>query len=108
LVSALGWFTIVIFGGLSVIGGNVMEVVFDDLFRKIKLKSLTRASFGVIFWACTAAGWIVVQGILAYNWWKQRIPDDDTTINDSLWFAYISATTVGLGDYFLVSIQIVE
>ena len=107
LVSGLGWLTIVIFGGLSVVGGNVMGVMFDDFFRKIKLKSLTRASSGVIIWACISAGWTLFLGVLADNWWKKRIPDDDTTINDSLWFAYISATTVGLGDYYLVSIQMV-
>jgi hypothetical protein len=45
---------------------------------------------------------MIAIGISADEFWKLRLGDDDFANNeDVLWFAFISTTTVGLGDFYL-------
>lgn len=36
-------------------------------------------------------------------WWSERLPEFSADISrgDTLWFAFISSSTIGLGDFFL-------
>merc|ERR1712194_382295 len=45
-------------------------------------------------------GWLLVIGAATVGWKKYRL-GQDMTLADGFWFAFISITTVGLGDMFL-------
>lgn len=54
------------------------------------------------FWCVVAFAWTIGTAEFTYRWWGNRLdPDDVPTRYDAQWFAYISTTTVGLGDFFI-------
>ncbi|KAG7345565.1 ion channel [Nitzschia inconspicua] len=101
LVSGLSWLCTALFGGISLVAGGVIATLSDDLFRRYHLAVLTKHSASVAFWAAATVLWLVIQATIGYAWWKDRSPEVTFTRYDSLWWSYISLTTVGLGDYFL-------
>mmetsp|Transcript_40958 Transcript_40958/g.98062 ORF Transcript_40958/g.98062 Transcript_40958/m.98062 type:complete len:151 (-) Transcript_40958:601-1053(-) len=101
LVAGLAWISIILFGAISLVAGNVVSIIVNDFFRKVKLKFLSRSEPGLFIWFSIAVGWICFIGYYAHEWWRRRVFGFEVTMNESLWFAYISALTVGLGDFFL-------
>jgi hypothetical protein len=101
LVSGLGWLSIALFGGISLLAGSVMATVSDDFFKKCKLGFLTRPWAGVLLWAINFVLWLLIQSNIGYHWWKDRTLQVTFTREDSMWWSYISSTSVGLGDFFL-------
>lgn len=89
------------FGGISLLAGSVVAVVMDDFFKKNRLTFLTRPWAGAIFWAVIAILWLIMQSTIGFYWWNERQLGVAFTRSDSLWWSYISSTTVGLGDFFL-------
>ena len=51
--------------------------------------------WGVVYYA-----WMVLIAGIVVKWKEERL-DLEFEMHDSYWFAYISTTTVGLGDYYL-------
>lgn len=89
------------FGGISLLAGSVVAVVMDDFFKKNRLTFLTRPWAGAIFWAVIAILWLIMQSTIGFYWWNERQLGVAFTRSNSLWWSYISSTTVGLGDFFL-------
>lgn len=52
------------------------------------------------FWGLAWLAWMSFIGQYTKRWWSRRA-DFDASHQESWWFAYISTTTVGLGDFFL-------
>mmetsp|Transcript_28603 Transcript_28603/g.36848 ORF Transcript_28603/g.36848 Transcript_28603/m.36848 type:complete len:141 (-) Transcript_28603:60-482(-) len=75
--------------------------MFDELAEKYKrLKWLSHSWFGVIFWAILVYTWLfVIAG--AYMEWLSVRQGEQLDLGDAYWFAFISITTVGFGDYYL-------
>jgi Ion channel len=85
-----------------VLAGDVIGILADDFFRKTGLKALARPIAGALFWAGIALCWLLLIARLALDFWTKRVPYLDVDRGDSIWFAYITSLTIGLGDYFLV------
>lgn len=104
LVACFGFVTILAFGAVSAVAAQIVIVVFDDLVARWNLRILSRPSVGVVLWATVTMAWTAYAADRFYNWWNERLPEEDLPYADrwdSVWFAYITTSTVGLGDYFL-------
>jgi hypothetical protein len=99
MVSSLGFVSMLAFGGILLNAGQVVAVIMDDVLNRKKLR--TSPLTVVVFWASVTTGWIFAIGKITRSWWNDRLEDFEYEWWDSVWFAYISTTTVGLGDFFL-------
>ena len=97
MVTVLGFFSILMFGGILITAGQVVLILGDDVVKRKRLKS--NASLSVLFWTGINIGWIFAIGSYTNRWWGSL--DFDYDFWDSIWFAYISVTTIGLGDFYL-------
>jgi hypothetical protein len=103
LVACLGFFGILAFGAVSAAGSQILIVVFDDFVARFNLKILSRPSVGVVLWTIVAFAWTVFVADRSYEWWKNRLPEYQqpyANFWDSVWFAYLTTTTIGLGDFY--------
>jgi Ion channel len=101
LVSGLAWLSILLFGGVTVLAGQVWTSIVDDFLTRTNLRYLTRPSIATPMWAFVWIGWIALIASDALDFWERRVPGYEVTVADSYWFSYISTLTVGLGDYYL-------
>jgi hypothetical protein len=101
LVYTVGLLNILLFAGILGYSGWIIGMIFDDTMSKCKLKCFTTPVMGMILYFALWFGWMGFIGKHAYNWWGSRLPGYEVSPQDSFWFAYISTTTVGLGDFFL-------
>jgi hypothetical protein len=53
------------------------------------------------FWGATYSSWLLLIAALTVDWKNTRLPGDDFDFGEGYWFAFISTTTVGLGDIYL-------
>lgn len=103
MVSTFGLVSILLFGGILANTGNILNVIFDDMVSRCRLRILARPLVAIFLWAFIAAAWMLFLGWRTHVWWDERMLNEDvpSLAWDSLWFAYISTTTIGFGDYFL-------
>jgi hypothetical protein len=101
LVYTVGLLNILLFAGILGASGYIIGMIFDDAMSKCNLKCFTTPFVGMILWFALWFSWMILISSHAYNWWEARLPGFEVSQQDSFWFAYISTTTVGLGDFFL-------
>jgi hypothetical protein len=104
MVSSFGFLSILAFAGIVAGAGSIVAVIFDDMVTRCRLRILSRPLVALFFWGAITSAWTLFLGFRTYVWWKIRLPPSEevpTMWWDSVWFAYISTTTVGLGDFFL-------
>lgn len=103
MVSVFGFLSILAFGFILSSSGAILSVIVDDVISRCRLHVLLRPLVSLFLWGIVAGGWIMILGIITSNWWNSRygVEEAPTKWWDSVWFAYISTTTVGLGDFFL-------
>jgi hypothetical protein len=104
MVSSLGFLSILAFAGIVAGSGSIVAVIFDDMVTRCRLRILSRPLVALFFGGAITSAWTLFLGFRTYAWWKIRLPpleEVPTMWWDSVWFAYISTTTVGLGDFFL-------
>jgi hypothetical protein len=126
MVAALGIPSILAFGVILASAGGVVKVLFDDLVFRLNfclmnlddwwihgwlgLSRLSKKSWWRVlnpvlrslWWAAWTLGWMAYLARQSYYWWSERWDAyDNVTKGESMWFAFISSTTVGLGDFFL-------
>jgi len=103
VVACLGFFSIFAFGAVSATAAQILIVVFDDFVARCNLKVLSRPAVGVFLWTLVTLVWTIVFAVRSFNWWKDRLPEEDqpyATFWDSVWFAFLTTTTIGLGDFY--------
>jgi hypothetical protein len=94
-VACLAWITIIVWGMILYVAGQVVSIIMDDFFRKCHLQFMTRDSSSLIFWGSLGCVWLVITSQLGLMWWTERISDvDDLDEADAMWWAYISILTV--------------
>lgn len=100
MVVIFGFVSMLLFGGILASSGNVVAVIYDDFVKKIRWSALARPFWSMLFWMIVTALYTIWMGAMAYKWWKWRIEEDAPSIHEGFWFAYLTTTTVGLGDYY--------
>jgi hypothetical protein len=126
MVGMLGIPSILAFGVVLASAGGVVKIIFNDLVFRLRfglmnldqrwingrfgLSHLHKKSWGKVlnpvlgslWWGTWSIAWMALLARESYRWWVDRlVAYTDLTKAESMWFAYISSTTVGLGDFFL-------
>lgn len=100
MIFTLGFLSILIFAGVLAKAGSIIVAIVDDWLYRIKLSWLTWPSIQAFIWGalyylwCYAIAWY-------YVYWNQERLDVEIMYKDAYWYAYITTTTVGLGDHYL-------
>lgn len=84
--------------------GFILLSIFDDCVERIPFgKVLTYPGVGILLWGSIWLLYALGTATDVENWWTRRLPEFGAEISreDALWFAYISTSTIGLGDFFL-------
>lgn len=102
LIYIAGTFSLILFAAVLGSTGYIILAVFDDFVSRFWLsKCLKYPIVGVLLWGSIWLCWSLLIATDADLWWQARLPDFDADQSDTLWFAFISTSTIGLGDYFL-------
>lgn len=101
MIYTLGFISILVFTAMSSAAGYVCLVIADDFFVSVKLEKLTKGWMSVLFWFFILWLWILflAEMYAIYDNAKYGVGSGSFTI--LIWWAYISVTTVGLGDYHI-------
>uniref|UniRef100_A0A7S2YM95 Potassium channel domain-containing protein n=1 Tax=Entomoneis paludosa TaxID=265537 RepID=A0A7S2YM95_9STRA len=100
LLYTLGFVSILAFGGILATAGTVSAAVFDDIAVRYGLKVLTKPWCACFVWGSLYYGWMAFIAWAAQAWKKNRV-EGPFDFGDGYWFAYLSTTTIGLGDVYL-------
>jgi hypothetical protein len=101
MVFTVGFVSILVFAGALAYSGYIISTILDDCFTRISLRFLTWAWVAVVYWGIIYYSWMIAIAGYYDRWRYKRLNDTDFNFADGYWFAYISTTTVGLGDYYL-------
>ena len=102
MVVTLGFLCILAFGAILARSGVIITTIADDFNHRMKLNFLNRPWVGVIYWGALSYSWMLVEAMYTVKWKKYRL-GEDFPWNDAYWLAYISTTTIGLGDFYYES-----
>lgn len=98
LVFTLGFVSILLFGAMLARAGNIASVILDTAISRVKLIQRRHVA-NALCWGAIWVSWMFFMAFTTRQWNRERLgADNDFTFGDGYWFAYISTTTVGLGD----------
>lgn len=97
-VVLLGFISILAFAAVAGASGHVALAIIDDVFIRLKMERLTKGWISLLFWiSMIVLSMLCVAGISsAYT--HSRYDGDVQPMGQLLWFAFITISTVGLGD----------
>ena len=99
LVYILGFISILFFGGILASTGTIVSHLVGDFFARLRLKFFTYKSVMMVMWCLMWLAWQV--GLMFFFWWFNKIRvGSDIRWEDAYWWAFISTTTIGLGDFY--------
>lgn len=96
-----GLMSILAFGVMLSTAGYVLSCVVDDALVRYRLHFFTNKWASCILWGILYTTSMVCIAALTVRWKKERLNLQEFSFTDGFWFAYISSTTIGLGDIFL-------
>lgn len=101
MIYTFGFLSILLFALVASQSGRITALLFDDVMRKTHVLSwFSRPFLGTLFWGILYWAWLALIGSYTVDWKVSRV-GEEYSMSDAYWFAYISTTTVGLGDIFL-------
>jgi len=102
LIYGAGIACLIMFAAVLGSASYIILAIFDDFVSRFWMSRFLKYPLvGVGLWGGIWIAWAYGIAVGADNWWQERLPDYDVYRDDSLWFAFISTSTIGLGDYFL-------
>jgi len=100
-VVILGFISILAFATVAGSTGHVVLAIIDDVFIRLKMERLTKGWISLMFWmSMIVLSMLCVAGIAA-AYTSSRYDGDVRPMGELLWFAFITITTVGLGDIYI-------
>jgi hypothetical protein len=100
MVFTFGFFSILLFAGILAKAGSIVVAIVDDWLDRIKLSWLTQPAVQALLWGALYYLWCLMIAAYFVYWNMERL-DATVDFSDGYWYAYITTTTVGLGDYYL-------
>ena len=101
LIYTAGIASLIVFAAVLGGAGYILTTLFDDFVARSRFsKWLKRPLVGVVMWGCIWLGWAKLISTDAAWWFNARLGPGTISNQDSFWFAYISTSTIGLGDYY--------
>jgi len=104
LVVSGGLLCLILFGVVLGLCGYVVLAIFDDMVNRMFISRFLAIPFvGMLFWGTVWLAYALTIAADVQWWWSQRLPEFGASVTreDALWFAFISTSTIGLGDFFL-------
>ena len=106
LVYVLGVLSIFLFTAVIGQAGCICLAVCDDFLERMGARRLTKGWPATIMWLACFTIWLLAIAGIAKRWHEQRKPGGENvethyTFEDAIWFAFISASTIGFGDYYI-------
>ena len=102
LIYTAGFFSILMFAVTLGFAGYILSSIIDDIVQRTHVEFISWPSVGCVIWGACWMAWMLVIAASAGLFYGRRLGDEDFASGaDLYWFAYISTTTVGLGDFFL-------
>lgn len=101
MVFTVGFVSMLVFGFVLGNAGKVVTTIIDELLDKIP-----HSTFGLrnlllcLLWGVFYYAWMLCVAWATIEWKEQRV-SVELEWDDAYWFAFISTTTIGLGDFFL-------
>jgi hypothetical protein len=107
LIFTLGFLSILLFSTVIGHAGYVMLAIWDHWFRRIGWTRWTKGGVAALFWLLMLILWIwttaVFYMIFVATIYGDAFGDISSFFSwfDAVWFAYITFTTIGFGDYYI-------
>jgi Ion channel len=101
IVYSVGFICILLFGWVLAIAGYLSSAIFDDALVRWQLRRLTWPSLSCVVWGLLYYIWMALIAVATFEYKVYRVGDSSFDMNQGYWFAYISSTTIGLGDQYL-------
>ena len=100
MIFTLGFLSILVFGVVLGKAGSIVVAIVEDFLLRTHLCFLTRHWIQMIIWGALYYLWSLLIAAY-YMYWNWLRLGETVDLKDAYWFAYITTTTVGLGDYYL-------
>jgi Ion channel len=85
MVYLLGSISILLFGGVSARAAYVITSLLEE----------------TLLWGAIYCAWMLTIAVHYIQWQESRLGNKHESLAEGYWFAYISTTTIGFGDYYL-------
>ena len=99
MVACLGFVSILAFATILASAGQIFNIIVDDVATRFRLPCVSRPWIAVPLWGLLWFAWMAIIATDASKWWQTRL-GIHVTMGEAFWFAFLSTTTVGLGDYY--------
>ena len=93
-----GFISILMFGGMLGTAGGITVHIVNDMVRRCK-RNVSKPIM-VMLWGTFWLLWMLVISHQAMSYQEKRL-QEEFAMNDAYWFAFVSTTTIGFGDYYL-------
>lgn len=101
MVFTAGFVCILLFASILANAGTIISHIVFDIAHRLRLNFLLKKQVMMMIWGSLWAIWMFFMAALFMQWNMTR-QNVELSWNDAYWFAYISTTTVGLGDFYPV------